>query len=101
MRDAACDLCQTRLGAMELNMKRFVILGTIVLGTTGALLWGEQIASQFITGRVLNIALIAHTYEAFLAIIHVGILHIVNVMLSPGRSSKVSPGLKVRALPSQ
>ena len=35
------------------------------------------------TGRVFNIALIAHTYEAFLAIIHVGILHIVNVMLAP------------------
>ena len=39
--------------------------------------------TQHITGRILNIALIAHTYEAFLAVIHVGILHIVNVVLSP------------------
>ena len=60
-----------------------VFWGTIVLGTTGTLLWGEQISSHFISGRVLNIALIAHTYEAFLAVIHVGILHIVNVILSP------------------
>ncbi|MFQ5804969.1 MAG: formate dehydrogenase subunit gamma, partial [Phycisphaerae bacterium] len=60
-----------------------VFWGTTLLGVTGALLWGEQIATRFLSGRVLNIALIAHTYEAFLAVIHVGILHIINVMLSP------------------
>jgi cytochrome b subunit of formate dehydrogenase len=60
-----------------------VFWGTVLLGVTGALLWGEQFFSQYIDGRILNIALIAHTYEAFLAIIHVGILHIVNVTLSP------------------
>lgn len=60
-----------------------VFWGTVLLGITGGLLWAEQIASYFITGRVLNLALIAHTYEAFLAIIHVGILHIINVMLTP------------------
>lgn len=60
-----------------------VFWGTVLLGVTGALLWGEQYFTQYINGRVLNIALIAHTYEAFLAIIHVGILHIVNVSLSP------------------
>ena len=57
--------------------------GTVLLGITGLLLWGEQYASHYITGRVLNIAIIAHTYEAFLAVIHVGILHIVNVVFSP------------------
>jgi len=60
-----------------------VFWGTTLLGITGAMLWGEQYLSQYLSGRVLNIALIAHTYEAFLAVIHVGILHIVNVMLSP------------------
>jgi len=60
-----------------------VFWGTTLLGLTGVLLWGEQYFSQYFTGRVLNIALIAHTYEAFLAVIHVGILHIVNVMFSP------------------
>jgi cytochrome b subunit of formate dehydrogenase len=60
-----------------------VFWGTVLLGVTGALLWGEQFFSQYIDGRMLNIALIAHTYEAFLAVIHVGILHIVNVTISP------------------
>jgi cytochrome b subunit of formate dehydrogenase len=60
-----------------------VFWGTLLLGATGFLLWGTETSSHFVTGRMLNFALIGHTYEAFLAIIHVGILHIVNVMLSP------------------
>jgi len=60
-----------------------VFWGVVLLGLTGAMLWGEQLTSRVLGGRVLNIALIAHTYEAFLAIIHVGILHIANVMLAP------------------
>jgi len=60
-----------------------VFWGTVLLGVTGVMLWGEQLVSHVLGGRVLNIALIAHTYEAFLAIIHVGILHIFNVMFAP------------------
>ncbi len=60
-----------------------VAWGTTLLGVTGLILWGAQIASHYVTGRVLNIAIIAHTYEAFLAIIHVGILHIYSVTLNP------------------
>lgn len=60
-----------------------VFWGTILLGVTGALLWGEQISSHLFGGRVFNIATIVHTYEAFLAVIHVGILHIYNVILAP------------------
>jgi cytochrome b subunit of formate dehydrogenase len=60
-----------------------VFWGTALLGVTGIFLWGEQIFSHLIPGRLLNIALIAHTYEAFLALIHVGILHIVNVIFAP------------------
>jgi cytochrome b subunit of formate dehydrogenase len=60
-----------------------VFWGTTLLGVTGLLLWGQQFFSHYLSGRVLNIALIAHTYEAFLAIIHVGILHIINVVFSP------------------
>jgi hypothetical protein len=36
------------------------------------------------SGRILGLAAIAHTYEAFLAVIHVGILHVYNVSLAPG-----------------
>ncbi len=60
-----------------------VMWGTVLLGLTGLLLWGEQIASHLFGGRVFNLAAIIHTFEAFLAIIHVGILHIYNVMLAP------------------
>ncbi|MEP0845725.1 MAG: hypothetical protein HRF50_02765 [Phycisphaerae bacterium] len=60
-----------------------VFWGTALLGITGIMLWGEQLVSHVFGGRVFNIALIAHTYEAFLAVIHVGILHIVNVILAP------------------
>jgi cytochrome b subunit of formate dehydrogenase len=60
-----------------------VFWGTMLLGITGLLLWAEQISSHFLTGRAFNLATIAHTYEAFLAVIHVGILHIYNVIFSP------------------
>ena len=57
--------------------------GTMLLGITGLLLWGEQISSHLLSGRAFNLATIAHTYEAFLAVIHVGILHIYNVIFAP------------------
>lgn len=60
-----------------------VFWGTMLLGITGVLLWGEQISSHFLSGRAFNLATIAHTYEAFLAVIHVGILHIYNVIFAP------------------
>lgn len=60
-----------------------VIWGTTLLGITGLMLWFVSTTSQWVTGRVFNIATIMHTYEAFLAVIHVGILHIYNVILSP------------------
>lgn len=60
-----------------------VFWGTALLGLTGILLWGEQISSHFLSGRAFNLATIAHTYEAFLAVIHVGILHIYNVIFAP------------------
>ncbi len=72
-----------RFGVREKFEYIGVFWGTVLLGLTGLLLWGEQISSRFLSGRALNLALIAHTYEAFLALIHVGILHIVHVMLAP------------------
>lgn len=60
-----------------------VFWGTMLLGITGLMLWGEQFSSQLLTGRAFNLATIAHTYEAFLAVIHVGILHIYNVVFAP------------------
>ncbi len=60
-----------------------VIWGTVLLGLTGLMLWGEQFASHLFGGRAFTLATIIHTYEAFLALIHVGILHIYNAVFSP------------------
>lgn len=60
-----------------------VLWGTTLLGITGFMLWGAQATSHFLDGRAFNIATIVHTYEAFLAVIHVGVLHICNVILAP------------------
>lgn len=60
-----------------------VAWGTMVLGVTGLVLWGEQFASHLFGGRIFNFAIIFHTYEAFLAIIHVGILHMYSVIFAP------------------
>ena len=60
-----------------------VFWGTMLLGLTGLMLWGEQFSSYFLSGQIFNIAAIAHTYEAFLAVIHVGVLHTYSVILSP------------------
>lgn len=60
-----------------------VFWGTVLLGITGILLWSMQLSSHFLSGRAFNLATIAHTYEAFLAVIHVGILHIYNVIFAP------------------
>jgi formate dehydrogenase gamma subunit len=60
-----------------------VFWGTLLLGLTGIVLWGETISTKWISGRLLNLAAIAHTYEAFLAVIHVGILHMYGVLFSP------------------
>jgi hypothetical protein len=34
-------------------------------------------------GRILTIAILIHTMEAFLALLHVGIVHMVGVVFSP------------------
>lgn len=60
-----------------------VLWGTTLLGITGFMLWGEELTSRLVGGRAFNIATIIHTYEAFLAVIHVGVLHICNVILAP------------------
>jgi len=60
-----------------------VMWGTTLLGITGLMLWFEQLTSHLLGGWAFNAATIIHTYESFLALIHVGILHIYNVVLAP------------------
>jgi cytochrome b subunit of formate dehydrogenase/nitrate reductase cytochrome c-type subunit len=60
-----------------------VFWGVVVLGTTGTLMWFNAWTTQHLPGRILTIAILIHTMEAFLALLHVGIVHMVGVILSP------------------
>ena len=55
-----------------------------MLGTTGMLMWFNAWTTQHLPGRILTIAILIHTMEAFLALLHVGIVHMVSVIFSPG-----------------
>jgi len=61
-----------------------VFWGSILLGLTGILMWANAWASRYIPGRILTIAMLLHTFEAFLALLHVGIVHMASVLLAPG-----------------
>jgi formate dehydrogenase gamma subunit len=61
-----------------------VFWGTFVLGTTGLLMWLNAYSTRYLPGRILTIATLVHTFEAFLALLHVGIVHMASVIFSPG-----------------
>jgi cytochrome b subunit of formate dehydrogenase len=60
-----------------------VFWGTVLLGITGVLMWANAWTSAHFTGRVLTVALVVHGFEAFLALLHVGIIHLIGVIFSP------------------
>ena len=60
--------------------------GTALLGVTGILLWAESLSSHLLPGWVLNVAYLAHTYESFLAVAHIALVHIPSVLGRPGLS---------------
>jgi cytochrome b subunit of formate dehydrogenase len=60
-----------------------VFWGSVMLGVTGVIMWGEQIASHIVGGRAVTLSSIAHSDEAFLAVTYIGILHLADVLLSP------------------
>ncbi len=61
-----------------------VFWGTIVLGATGLLMWFNAWASRYLAGRILTVASLVHTFEALLALLHVGIVHMAGVIFNPG-----------------
>ena len=60
-----------------------VFWGVPIIGISGFLLWGETYSTQYVSGRVLNFAYIAHSDEALLASIVIFIWHLYNVHFSP------------------
>lgn len=60
-----------------------VFWGCTLLGVTGVLMWANAWTSRYVPGRVLTIASLIHTLEAFLALLHVGVFHMIGVIFSP------------------
>lgn len=60
-----------------------VFWGVFVLGSTGLLLWATEWTSRQFPGRTLTLAALLHTFEAFLALLHIGIVHLATVIFSP------------------
>ncbi len=60
--------------------------GITLISVTGILLWGESLSSHVVPGWVLNICYLAHTYESFLAVAHITLIHIPGVLGRPGMS---------------
>jgi formate dehydrogenase gamma subunit len=60
-----------------------VFWGSALLGVTGVLMWANAWTTSHLPGRVLTLAALIHTFEAFLALLHVGIIHMVGVIFSP------------------
>jgi cytochrome b subunit of formate dehydrogenase len=60
--------------------------GIPLLGVTGILLWAEDLTSHVLPGWAINVAYLAHTYESFLAVAHITLVHIPGIIGRPGMS---------------
>ncbi|NOX60038.1 MAG: hypothetical protein GXP29_14425 [Planctomycetes bacterium] len=60
-----------------------VFWGCTLLGATGLLMWANSWTSHYVSGRMLTVASLVHTLEAYLAILHVGVFHMIGVIFAP------------------
>ncbi len=56
--------------------------GMLIIGTSGLILWNENLSARIFTGQIINYALIAHSDEALLAALFLFIWHWYNVHFS-------------------
>lgn len=60
-----------------------VLWGTILLGITGILMWDDSLTTRFLPGRTLTVCNLIHGFEAYLALLHVGVVHLAGVLIAP------------------
>jgi formate dehydrogenase gamma subunit len=77
-----------------------VFWGAVLLGATGLLMWHSNWTTRYLTGRILTLAALVHTFEAFLALLHVGIVHMVTVIFAPS-VFPVSPAMFTGTTPPE
>lgn len=77
-----------------------VFWGTFLLGATGALMWANAWTSQYFPGRLLTIATLCHTMEALLALLHVGVVHMITVIFQPA-AFPISPAMFTGDTPAE
>jgi len=56
--------------------------GIVIIGTSGMIMWGQELATRILPGEVIGYALIAHSDEALLAALFLFIWHWYNVHFS-------------------
>jgi len=59
--------------------------GSVIIGTTGLLLWFPQFFAQYLPGWIFNVATLIHGYEALLAIVFIFTVHFFNANLRLGK----------------
>jgi cytochrome b subunit of formate dehydrogenase len=60
-----------------------LVWGTIVMGITGLLLWFDNIAINWLPKGFLDVMLVIHYYEAWLAFLAILIWHMYSTVFSP------------------
>ncbi|MDD4889903.1 MAG: cytochrome b/b6 domain-containing protein [Phycisphaerae bacterium] len=60
-----------------------VFWGTCLLSLTGILMWANSWTTLYLPGRALTLSHLVHSFEAFLALLHVGVVHMVAVLFGP------------------
>lgn len=60
-----------------------LVFGTVIMTVTGTILWFKTFMISFISRELLDICLVIHTYEAWLAFLAIIVWHLYHTVLSP------------------
>jgi cytochrome b subunit of formate dehydrogenase len=73
-----------RFSYMEKAEYWALMWGTVIMTVTGLLLWFDQWASHYLPKGFLEVMLVIHYYEAWLATLAILVWHMYSVMFKPG-----------------